>query len=79
MPSGSDFVEQLKKKFPGQIAGANLEAIDPWIEVAPEGIADVCRYLRDDPKLYSAGRTWFKGWPKALANAGIDPAHVSGK
>lgn len=51
MPSGADFVEQLKKKFPGNITGANLDAIDPWIEVAAEGIVDVCRHLRDDPKL----------------------------
>ena len=34
--------------------------------------------LRDDPKLYSAGRTWFKSWPKALADAGFYLAQVSG-
>jgi hypothetical protein len=34
--------------------------------------------LRDDPKLYFAGRTWFKSWSKALADAGFDPAQVSG-
>jgi NADH-quinone oxidoreductase subunit C len=51
MPDGSAFVDQLKKKFPGKITGANLDAIDPWIEVAPDAIVDVCRYLRDDAKL----------------------------
>jgi hypothetical protein len=34
--------------------------------------------LRDDRALYSAGRTWFKSWSKALANAGFDPAQVTG-
>ena len=34
--------------------------------------------LRDDPKLYFAGRTWFKSWPKALADAGFYLAQVSG-
>ena len=34
--------------------------------------------LRDDPKLYFAGRTWFKSWSKALADAGFDPVQVSG-
>jgi hypothetical protein len=34
--------------------------------------------LRNDPKLYFAGRTWFKSWSKALADAGFDPAQVSG-
>jgi hypothetical protein len=34
--------------------------------------------LRDDPKLYFAGRTWFKSWAKALADAGFDPARLGG-
>jgi hypothetical protein len=34
--------------------------------------------LRDDRTLYSAGRTWFKSWSRALADAGIDPTQVSG-
>ena len=34
--------------------------------------------LRDDRPLYSAARTWFKSWSKALADAGFDPAQVSG-
>lgn len=33
------------------IAGKNLEAIDPWIEVAPASIAEVCEFLRDDERL----------------------------
>ena len=49
--SGSNLVERLSQQFGGQITGSNLEAIDPWIEVAPEGIAEVVSYLRDDPDL----------------------------
>src|SRR5688572_29591908 len=49
--SGSTFVDQLKKKFGDLITGANLENIDPWIEVAPEGIVQVAAYLRDEPSL----------------------------
>jgi NADH-quinone oxidoreductase subunit C len=49
--SGQAFVDQLKARFGDKITGANLEAIDPWIEVSPEGLVEVCRYLRDDPKL----------------------------
>ena len=33
------------------IVGKNAEAIDPWIEVSPSGLADVCRFLRDDERL----------------------------
>ena len=48
---GPDFLDRLKKQFPDRITGANLEALDPWIEVSPEGLIDVCRYLRDEPDL----------------------------
>jgi len=49
--SGQSFVDQLRQKFGEKISGANLENIDPWIEVKPEGIVEVCRYLRDEPSL----------------------------
>jgi NADH-quinone oxidoreductase subunit C len=49
--SGQAFVDQLKQKFGDKISGANLENVDPWIEVAPEGIVEVCQYLRDEPTL----------------------------
>jgi NADH-quinone oxidoreductase subunit C len=49
--SGPTLVDQLKHKFGDVITGANLENIDPWIEVAPAGIVDVCRHLRDEPSL----------------------------
>jgi hypothetical protein len=34
--------------------------------------------LRNDPTLYSAGRTWFGNWAHALAEAGFDPVQVNG-
>jgi NADH-quinone oxidoreductase subunit C len=49
--SGSTFVDQLKQKFGDLITGANFENVDPWIEVAAEGIVDVCTHLRDEPSL----------------------------
>jgi NADH-quinone oxidoreductase subunit C len=48
---GPAFVDQLKAKFGDRIAGANLENLDPWIEVTADGLLDVCRYLRDEPSL----------------------------
>ena len=33
------------------ITGANLEAIDPWIEVAPAAIAEVSGFLKNDDRL----------------------------
>lgn len=49
--SGQAFVERLQKKFGGLIVGSQLDALDPWIEVAPEGIVPVCTYLRDEKDL----------------------------
>ena len=49
--SGQTFVDQLKEKFSDKIVGANLEAMDPWIEVLPQGLVDVCTYSRDEPAM----------------------------
>ncbi len=49
--SGPTLVGQLQQKFGSKIAGANLEAVDPWIEVTPAGLVEVCAYLRDEPSL----------------------------
>ena len=51
MTSGQAFVDRLKKRFGDAITGANLEALDPWIEVAPQEWFEVARYLRDEPDL----------------------------
>lgn len=49
--SGQDFFTRLKKKFGDKITGSKLDAIDPWIEVSPDGIADVCQFLKTEPDL----------------------------
>jgi NADH-quinone oxidoreductase subunit C len=49
--SGQAFVDQLKQRFGEKISGANLENIDPWIEVTPDGIVEACQYLRTEPSL----------------------------
>ena len=36
--------QKLVAKFGDKITGANLEALDPWIEVAPASIADVADF-----------------------------------
>ena len=43
--------DRLKKQFGDKITGANLTALDPWIEVAPEGIVEVSRFVKADPEL----------------------------
>ena len=41
----------LTGRFGPRITGGNAEAIDPWVEVAPEALAEVCAFLRDEPEL----------------------------
>ncbi len=49
--AGEQFLARLNKEFGERITGANLEAIDPWIEVAPHALVEVSTYLRDQPDL----------------------------
>ena len=51
MIGASDIQQALKEEFGSEaISGANLEAIDPWIEVAPGSIVAVSTFLRDDER-----------------------------
>lgn len=77
--SGQDFLDRLTQKFGDAITGANLEAIDPWIEVSPEGLVDLCRYLRDEPDLRFnllnciSGVDYFEPDPKKAAKLAWEP------
>jgi NADH-quinone oxidoreductase subunit C len=72
-------LDSLNKKFPGAVTGSNLEAIDPWIEVAPESLVEVCAWLRDDSKLRFdylsciSGVDYLQTDPKKAAKAGWEP------
>ncbi len=77
--SGQNLVERLSQRFGAKITGSNLEAIDPWIEVSPDGIAEVCEFLRDDADLRLnllncvSGVDYFIADPKKAAKAGWEP------
>ena len=79
--SGQDFLSRLKDKFGDKIAGSNFEAIDPWVVVAPEGLVEVCTYLRDEPDLRFdmlsciSGVDFFEPDPKKAAKLDWEP-HV---
>lgn len=64
-----------------KITGANLEAIDPWIEVAPQAVPEVARFLKTDDRLRFdhlndlCGVDYFEPDSKKAAKFGHDP-HV---
>src|SRR5688500_14107286 len=79
--SGKSLLDRLTKQFGDQITGSNLEALDPWIEVNPAGLGEVCRFLRDDPELRFdmlnciSGVDYFEPDPKKAAKVEWQP-HV---
>ena len=44
---GPGFLEQLETALPGSVTGSRLDALDPWIEIEPSHLVDVCRWLRE--------------------------------
>lgn len=77
--AGQSLLDRLKQQFGEKIAGANLEAIDPWIEVRPEGLVEVCRYLKEQPDLKFellnciTAVDYYEPDPKKAAKAGFTP------
>lgn len=79
MMTPSAILERLQRRFGPAISGSNLEAIDPWIEVAPDAIPEVGRYLRDDAELKFnflhcvSGVDYFEPDPKKAAKIDWQP------
>jgi NADH-quinone oxidoreductase subunit C len=43
--------QRLKARFEAAVGDCHAEAKDPWVPIEPMAIAEVCRYLHDDPDL----------------------------
>lgn len=77
--SGEKFLGRLNAKFGDKITGGNFDAIDPWVEVSPEGLVEVMTYFRDDPELRFdmlnciTAVDYFQPDPKKAAKADFDP------
>ena len=72
-------LDRLKKKFGDKITGSNFEAIDPWIEVWPSSLVEVCQYLKTEPDLKFemlnciSGVDYFEPDPKKAAKSTFQP------
>lgn len=77
--SSQTFFDELQRRFGDRVAGANFEAIDPWIEITPSGLHDVCQYLKTDPDLQFdmlnciTAVDYFEPDPKKAKKTGWDP------
>ena len=36
----------------GNITASNPDALQPWLEIKPERLIDICQFLHSDPRLY---------------------------
>jgi NADH-quinone oxidoreductase subunit C len=43
--------EKLKARFGQSVRSVQLDAMDPWAEVASSDLLEICRFLRDEPSL----------------------------
>lgn len=47
----SELLGRLRQQFPEGVLAESLESLDPWVEVRPDWLRQVCTFLRDDPEL----------------------------
>jgi NADH-quinone oxidoreductase subunit C len=71
----------LDQQFGGRIKEKKADALDPFVVVAPGDLVEVCRFLRDEPRLKFellnciSGVDYLEPDPKKAPKAGFDP-HV---
>jgi NADH-quinone oxidoreductase subunit C len=71
--------DRLNTGFRDLITGVNVDAIDPWIEIKPEGLPEIARFVRDEPDLHFdmlhciTAVDYFEPDPKKAAQVGWQP------
>jgi NADH-quinone oxidoreductase subunit C len=69
----------LKDKFAAKIKSEKLDALDPFVVIEPGDLVEVCRFLRDDPRLQFdllnciTGIDYCEPDPAKVAKAGFEP------
>jgi NADH-quinone oxidoreductase subunit C len=46
-----EIYDRLCSAFGPWISGKDFEAMDPWVEIKAEGLAEIAKFLRDEPDL----------------------------
>jgi len=76
---GPGFADALAHACPGAVLGSNVEALDPWLEIAPERVAEVCAWLKasSDPRFDAleciTAVDWCEPDPKKAAKVSWQP------
>jgi NADH-quinone oxidoreductase subunit C len=77
--TSAEIISLLEENFSGRIKSKKLDAIDPYLVVEPVDLMEVCRFLKDDPRLKFeflnciSGVDYLEPDPKKAPKAGFDP------
>src|SRR5260370_6279720 len=75
----AEIIATLEQLFGERLKSKKADALDPWVSVEAGGLLEVCRFLRDDPRLRfdmlnCISRVDYLGpAPKKAPKAGFDP------
>ncbi len=77
--TAQEIIAIVKERFGPKIKAEKLDAIDPYIVIDPADLVEVCRFLRDDPRLQFdmlnciSGVDYCEPDPAKAAKAGFEP------
>ena len=77
--TANDIASALQQTFGDRIKATKLDALDPYAVVEPADLVEVCRFLRDDPRLRFellnniSGVDYLEPDPKKAPKAGFEP------
>lgn len=77
--TSAEIIALVEQQFGDKIKGKKTDALDPFAIVEPGDLVEVCRFLRDDPRLKFellncvTSVDYFEPDPKKAPKAGFDP------
>jgi NADH-quinone oxidoreductase subunit C len=77
--TSAEIVATLEEKFGGRIKSKKLDTLDPFVVIEPADLLEVCRFLRDEPRLRFellnciSGVDYLELDPKKAPKAGFEP------
>ena len=77
--TAAEIIALLEQQFGERIKSKKLDAIDPFVVVDAADLLEVCRFLRDDPRLQFdllnciSGVDYLEPDPKKAPKAGFEP------
>src|SRR5438128_1734676 len=77
--TSTEIITTIEQKFGPRIKAKKTDALDPFVAVEASDLLDICRFLRDEPKLRFdllnciSGVDYLEPDPKKAPKAGFEP------